>query len=70
MTVAKPAGKRLRQWRRARDITQVALANMIGVWQGTLASWETGAKDPGGARRDRIEQLTAGEVPAKSWERA
>lgn len=38
--------KRLKELRTAKGYTQVAFAEILGVTQGTLASWETGIYMP------------------------
>jgi predicted transcriptional regulator len=37
-------GSDLKNWRKKWSITQVALAEMLGTYQVTIARWETGAR--------------------------
>lgn len=36
----------IRACRKRANLTSIQLAEMIGVRQGTISAWETGAKDP------------------------
>lgn len=42
MKVGKEAGRRLKEWRKTKGLTQKALAQILGVSQQTVASWEVG----------------------------
>ncbi len=52
------AGERIRQARRAADMTQRALAAALAVDQSTVARWEKGASAPGPDCIARIAQIT------------
>ena len=42
MKVGEEAGQRLKKWRKNKGLTQKALAQILGVSQQTVASWEVG----------------------------
>ncbi|HEV7309910.1 helix-turn-helix transcriptional regulator [Ensifer sp.] len=54
---ALPLGRRLRRFRRLRQIKQEALAADLGVSQGMLSRWEAGVHEPSTETRTRIEAL-------------
>lgn len=43
--------KKIQEWRKEQRVTQESLAGQLGVRQGAVAMWETGA------RRPKIETL-------------
>ena len=58
----------LRTWRRAREMTQETLAQKVRCSQTLVAQWESGARLPGGDKRQRIAKVTSGAVPVTIWE--
>jgi len=48
----------LRDWRERERLTQIELAALLGVPQGTLSAWETGAIVPSHASCVLIERVT------------
>lgn len=52
-------GERIRQARRAANMTQHALAKAVAVDQSTVARWEKGASAPGSAPLARLADVTA-----------
>lgn len=60
-------GKRLRAWREERKLTQKALAEKLGIQQGSLAAYETAARIPRLDVAARIERVTGGEVAMQGW---
>jgi transcriptional regulator with XRE-family HTH domain len=52
-----PIGLALRRFRRLNMVKQSAVAEMLGVSQGCVSRWESGAHRPDGGQRDRIVQL-------------
>jgi DNA-binding XRE family transcriptional regulator len=57
----------LRSWRKQNALTQVALAESLGVKQGVVSAWETGEFAPNLENAVRIERRTEGAVPVASW---
>jgi transcriptional regulator with XRE-family HTH domain len=55
-------GARLRTWRRANNIKQSALADMLGVSQPAVVRWEQGRDMPAPARLSQIRDLMAGSM--------
>ncbi|MCC9624350.1 helix-turn-helix domain-containing protein [Thalassospira sp. MA62] len=49
--------KCLRQWRRASDIKQSRLADILGVTQATVSRWERAQQAPAPMQRALIEQM-------------
>ena len=49
-------GRRIRETRKKKGITQAALAEAIGVRQGTLSAWERGGVD---FRLNTLEAIAA-----------
>ena len=43
--VAIATGRQLREARRARGMTQIDMADLLGVTQSQISVWETGAED-------------------------
>ena len=52
-----PIGLALRRFRRLNMVKQSALAELLGVSQGCVSKWESGAHRPDTAQRARIVQL-------------
>jgi transcriptional regulator with XRE-family HTH domain len=52
-----PIGLALRRFRRLNVVKQCAIAEMLGVSQGCVSRWESGAHKPDAAQRRRIIQL-------------
>ena len=57
-----PIGLALRRFRRLNMVKQSAVAEMLGVSQGCVSRWESGAHRPDAAQRDRIIQLISASV--------
>ena len=49
--------ERLRQLRKEKGLTQVTLAETLGVSKGTVAMWETGKRMPGFDMLARLSEL-------------
>jgi len=49
--------ERLKQLRKAKGLTQVTLAETLGVSKGTVAMWETGKRMPGFDMLARLSEL-------------
>jgi Predicted transcriptional regulator with C-terminal CBS domains len=47
-------GQKIRKYRKEKDLTQTQLAELVGVRQGLIALYETGAKTPNNITRDKI----------------
>jgi transcriptional regulator with XRE-family HTH domain len=62
MTWELPIGSALRRFRRLNMVKQGAIAEMLGVSQGCVSRWESGAHSPDVAQRDRIIQLICASV--------
>jgi len=54
-----PIGLALRRFRRLNMVKQSAIAERLGVSQGCVSRWESGAHRPDAAQRERIVQLIA-----------
>lgn len=54
-------------WRKAKDITQAAAAELFRVSQSMLCEYEKGHKLPGVQVALRIAAATNGEVPVETW---
>jgi len=52
-----PIGLALRRFRRLNMVKQSAVAERLGVSQGCVSRWESGAHGPDAGQRDRIVQL-------------
>ncbi|HEX8379975.1 MAG TPA: helix-turn-helix transcriptional regulator [Allosphingosinicella sp.] len=52
-----PIGLALRRFRRLNAVKQSAVAERLGVSQGCVSRWESGAHRPDPAQRDRIVRL-------------
>lgn len=49
--------ERLKQLRKEKGLTQVTLADTLGVSKGTVAMWETGKRMPGFEMLTRLSEL-------------
>lgn len=67
LATMQSAGDRLRAWRESHNLTQVILAEELGVSQGFLAQLEGRNKTPGLKLAAAIEEKTEGSVPAVDW---
>lgn len=54
--MAEILGQRIRRAREREGLTQAALADKLGVTQGSVANWEAGAQ-PKGANESRLEEV-------------
>jgi transcriptional regulator with XRE-family HTH domain len=54
-------------WRKARGLTQVKLARLLGVEPSTLSRIESGGSEPGLQLAARLAMLTDGAVSVTSW---
>lgn len=57
----------LKEYRRARGMTQEAFAKFLGVEQATVSRLETGAGKPSLPLAIRISKATEGAVPLEVW---
>jgi DNA-binding XRE family transcriptional regulator len=57
----------LSAWRKRSGRSQWDIARAIGVRQATLSDWERGSKHPHIDNALRIEEISNGEVPVRSW---
>lgn len=57
-----PSKWKLREWRRARKLTQGAAGEMAGVTRKTWHEWETGKTRPSETQMQRVYVITEGEV--------
>ena len=57
LTGELPIGAALRRFRRLNMVKQAAIAERLGVSQGCVSRWESGAHRPDPAQRDRIVRL-------------
>ena len=48
---------RIKELREARGLTQVQLADGVGVTQGAVAKWETGRAIPGGGKLPALADM-------------
>lgn len=48
---------RLKELRKEKNITQVQLAEALGVSKGTVAMWETGKREPNFETLDRLSDI-------------
>lgn len=55
-------GKRLREAREARSLTQAQLAAILGVSRESVARWEAGSHEPNGINRYRLDRCLRGAV--------
>lgn len=60
-------GVLLANWRRKKKMSQRDLADELGIRQGTLCDWEVTKHLPRIDAALRIEKLTGGRVPVRSW---
>lgn len=61
MATSFPWHEKLRAFRAARGLTQVALAEMLGVDQATVSRWERGTVAPDFSAQRRLRDLILGE---------
>jgi len=54
---ANHIGRRLKQWRIENDLPLRAVAEKLGVSEGTIHKWEAGKIKPRERKRYKIEQL-------------
>ena len=54
-----PAGRALRRFRRLNGVKQGHAAEMLGVSQGSVSRWESGAHEPEADHRERIVAMIA-----------
>ena len=54
-----PIGRVLRRFRRLNGVKQADLAERLGVSQGTVSRWESGAHEPEPGHREQIAALVA-----------
>lgn len=57
----------LREYAKANGLTQERLAKKLGVTQGVVSSLMTNRNRPSLELAVKIERLTDGAVPARSW---
>ena len=53
----KEIGKRISELRKKNNITQVQLAEKLGVSKGTVAMWETGKRQPNFETLDELSDI-------------
>jgi transcriptional regulator with XRE-family HTH domain len=58
-------GQRLRRFRRLQGIKQNHLAQMLGVSQGNVSRWESGAHSPDPVAQRRIEDVISARTDSK-----
>lgn len=60
-------GKRLKAWRETRDpkLTQIQLADALGIKQATVCAFELGEHMLNEERALKIEEITSGEILAE-----
>lgn len=62
----------LAAWRKARDLSQKAAADLVGVTQNTVSDWENRRKNPQIAHAVKLHDVSKDEngvpaVPMTSW---
>jgi transcriptional regulator with XRE-family HTH domain len=62
-----PAAARLKAWLAAQGQTQADLAAALNVGPSTVWAWMGGASRPDPTLAAALDELTAGEVPARAW---
>ncbi|QNQ08705.1 helix-turn-helix domain-containing protein [Sphingomonas alpina] len=62
MTCDLPVGRALRRFRRLNGIKQGHAAELLGVSQGSISRWESGAHEPEACHRDRIIEWIAAQA--------
>lgn len=55
----------LRAWRKAKELSQQAVADETGISRSMWGDYETGKKKPGEENAQLLEELTG--IPAASW---
>lgn len=61
------APTKLKRWREAENLTQLELAQKLGVTERTAARYERGESIPPAARCSQIAKLTKGAVSMGDW---
>lgn len=59
-------GDDLRTRRKARNLTQAALAEILGIKAASVGQWETGVTKPGWRMAQRLEEIFEGVTPEES----
>lgn len=57
----------LSEWLQEKGTSQEAFASAVGASQGQISRLLSGARGPGLSLAMKIEEATAGAVPASSW---
>lgn len=60
-------GEKLKRWRKARNLSQQALGDLLRVSDATICLWEKEQKEPSPEYRDALQRVTAGEVGSDEW---
>lgn len=60
-------GVLLKEYRKAKELTQRELSRVMGCTQTACHEWEKGTRKPGAKRARLLEEVTGGAVPAASW---
>ncbi len=70
MRILRPVtpGERLRAWRKAQQVSQGKLAEMLGVDQSTVSLIEARGQEPKASVAEKIREITAGQVTWASSE--
>lgn len=58
---------RLKEWREAQPLTQVAAAALLGVKQPVWSEWESGGRVPKLRFAVELARITNGAVPVEGW---
>lgn len=61
-------GMRLKAAREGKDLSQLAVAKLMGVNKATVSAWETGIGDPGIYRLRELSKLYSVSTDALLWE--
>lgn len=61
-------GMRLKAAREGKDLSQIAVAKLMGVNKATVSAWETGIGDPGIYRLRELSKLYGVSTDALLWE--
>ena len=61
------AHEKLKAWRAAKKLSQLAAAKLIGVSQPTWWDWEQARKTPIVEHRGAIARVTRGAVSVAAW---
>jgi len=60
-------GKKLRQWRERKKLSQIEIAKRLGVTQQAIANWETGIRHPHKRLWREIIKMTEGEITIEDF---